>query len=115
MNHDFVVAILAGFDSGRLWSWHLPILLLHFRQQVEHDFRESHSRLRDRVTSPEVALFFVGMMRLSRQAQGTQAGLPVGDKIVLNGQVFEGVVKSVVEKTDAPKYNLSFNNGKRAR
>jgi hypothetical protein len=33
---------------------------------------------------------------------------PVADKIqiILNGQVFEGVVKSVVEKTDGKKYNV---------
>jgi hypothetical protein len=39
----------------------------------------------------------------------------VGDsiQIVLNGQVFEGMVKSVVEKTDGKKYNVSFDDGKR--
>jgi hypothetical protein len=40
----------------------------------------------------------------------------VGDKIqiILNGQVFEGVVKSVVEKADGKKYNVSFDDGKRS-
>jgi len=37
----------------------------------------------------------------------------VGDKlqITLQGQIFEGVVKSVVEKTDGKKYNVSFDGG----
>ena len=35
-------------------------------------------------------------------------------QIILNGQVFQGVVKFVVEKTDGKKYNVSFDDGKRS-